>query len=168
MVQSIDFLCLEQLKLILTVMVDGVDEPDANMCMVVRHQNNVEQFFTLRIQLPQTIVDRFQSLSGYSKKDDMKTCTMQVYKCFTRFFPWVGMCLCAVWGDFDLDKGESRSGGKGFVLMFNLVSQILFNALLLEHPLLFLSSKQHPRWNCNGYCVFWLGLQIENKDGIKL
>lgn len=47
-------------------MVDGVDEPDSHVRMVVRHQNNVKQFFTLRVQLPQTSIDRLQSLSGHS------------------------------------------------------------------------------------------------------
>ena len=124
-------------------MVDGVDEPDAYMCMVVRHQNNVKQFFTLWIQLPQTIVDCLQSLQcTKGLRKNIHHASLQV---LTRYFPCVSICLFAVWDDFDLDEGESGSGGKGFILMFDLVSQILFNALLLEHLLLPLSSKQHPR-----------------------
>lgn len=49
-------------------MVDGVDEPDSNMCMVVRHQDNVEQLFTLWVQLPQSSVHGLQSLSDYSSQ----------------------------------------------------------------------------------------------------
>lgn len=43
-------------------MIDGVDEPDPNMCVVVRNQDDVKQFFTLWIQLPQARVDCLQSL----------------------------------------------------------------------------------------------------------
>lgn len=46
----------------LTVMVDGVDEPDSYMCMVICHQHNVKQLFTLWVQLPQSSVHRLQSL----------------------------------------------------------------------------------------------------------
>lgn len=56
----------------LTVMVDGVDEPDSYVGVVVRHQNDVKQFFTLRVQLPQTSVHRLQSLSGHSNMSAKK------------------------------------------------------------------------------------------------
>lgn len=43
-------------------MVDGVDEADPDMSVVVRHQHDVKQLFALRIQLAQTGIYRFQSL----------------------------------------------------------------------------------------------------------
>lgn len=46
----------------LTVIIDGVDEPDPYMCMVICNQDDVEEFFTLWVQLSQTSVDRLQSL----------------------------------------------------------------------------------------------------------
>lgn len=42
---------LNLISLGLTVMVDGVDEPDSYVCVVVRHQNNIEQLLTLWVQL---------------------------------------------------------------------------------------------------------------------
>lgn len=59
-------LLYNSLSVRLTVMIDGVDEPDSHVCVVVCHQNDVKQLFTLWVQLPQTSVHRLQSLSGYS------------------------------------------------------------------------------------------------------
>lgn len=47
-------------------MVDGVDEADPHVGVVVRHQNDVEQLLALRVQLPQASVHRLQGLSGHS------------------------------------------------------------------------------------------------------
>ncbi|TNN59433.1 hypothetical protein EYF80_030348 [Liparis tanakae] len=47
----------------LTVVVDGVDEPDTHVGVVVRHQHDVEQLLAQRVQLPQASVHRLQSLS---------------------------------------------------------------------------------------------------------
>ena len=47
----------------LTVVVDGVDEPDSYMCVVVRHQHDVKELLALRVQLPQTVVHGLQSLN---------------------------------------------------------------------------------------------------------
>lgn len=49
----------------LTVVVDGVDKPDSHVRVVVRHQHDVEQFFALRVQIPQTCVYGLQRLSGH-------------------------------------------------------------------------------------------------------
>lgn len=67
----------------------------------------------------------------------------------------VRVCLC----DFNLDEGESGSRGEGFILVFNLVSQVLLHSFLLKHLLLALSPKQDPRGNSDGHCVLWLWLQ---------
>lgn len=61
--------------------------------------------------------------------------------------------------DFNLDKGESRPRSKGFVLMFNLVSQIFLHTFLLKHLLLPFSPEQDPRGNSYSHCVLWLRLQ---------
>lgn len=47
----------------LTVMVDGVDEADPYVRVVVGHQHDVEQLLTLRVQLAQSGVDGLQSLN---------------------------------------------------------------------------------------------------------
>lgn len=52
----------------LTVMVDGVDEPDSNVRMVIGHQHNVEQLLTLWVQLTQSGIHGLQSLTGYRTK----------------------------------------------------------------------------------------------------
>lgn len=49
----------------LTVVVDGVDKPDSHVRVVVRHQHDVEQFFALRVKIPQTCVYGLQRLSGH-------------------------------------------------------------------------------------------------------
>lgn len=135
-------------------MVDGVDEPDSYMCMVVRHQDNVEQLFTLWVQLPQSSVHGLQSLSDYSSQQKIF---------FTVFVMSVSLCLC----DFNLDKRESGSRGEGFIFMFDLVSQILLHSFLLKHLLLPLSPKQDPRRNSDGHCVLWLWLQKKRRDKIE-
>ena len=60
----------------LTVVVDGVNKADPHMGVVVRDQNNVEQLFTLRVQLPQAHVHRLQSLLGkktqYVNQSDLR------------------------------------------------------------------------------------------------
>lgn len=52
----------------LTVMVDGVDEPDSYVRMVIGHQHNVEQLLTLWVQLTQSGIHCLQSLMGYRTK----------------------------------------------------------------------------------------------------
>ena len=66
---------------------------------------------------------------------------------------------------FYLDKGESRSRGEGFVLVFNLVSQILLHSLLLKHLLLMLRPKQDAGRNSNSHCVLRLWLQRKTETG---
>lgn len=46
----------------LTVVVDGVDEADPYVRVVVGHQHDVEQLLALRVQLAQSSVDGLQSL----------------------------------------------------------------------------------------------------------
>lgn len=43
-------------------MVDGVDEADPDVRVVVGHQHDVEQLLALRVKLPQPRVDGLQSL----------------------------------------------------------------------------------------------------------
>lgn len=69
-------------------MVDGVDEPDSYVCMVVRHQDNVEQLFTLWVQLPQSSVHGVQSLSDHSSQQNifffsLYLLCLRVYVCVT-------------------------------------------------------------------------------------
>lgn len=47
------------------MVVDGVDKPDSDVRVVVRHQYDVEQFFALRVQVPQTCVYGLQCLSRH-------------------------------------------------------------------------------------------------------
>lgn len=48
----------------LTVMVDGVDEADPYVRVVVGHQHDVKQLLALRVELAQSGVDGLQSLTG--------------------------------------------------------------------------------------------------------
>lgn len=48
----------------LTIVVDAVDETDTHLSMVVGHQDNVEEVLALRVQLPQPPVHSLQSLDG--------------------------------------------------------------------------------------------------------
>lgn len=52
----------------LTVMVDGVDEPDSYVRMVIGHQHNVKQLLTLWVQLTQPGIHSLQSLTGNGTK----------------------------------------------------------------------------------------------------
>lgn len=67
--------------------------------------------------------------------------------------------------DFYFDKGERRPRGEGFVLMLDLVPQVLFYSFLLKHLLLALGAEQHAGGNCNGDGVLGLGLKGgQNRD----
>ena len=50
--------------LMLTIVVDAVDETDAHLSVVVGHEDDVEDVLALRVQLPQTPVHSLQSLDG--------------------------------------------------------------------------------------------------------
>lgn len=47
------------------MVVDGVDKPDSHVRVVVCHQDDVEQLFALRVQIPQTCVYGLQRLSRH-------------------------------------------------------------------------------------------------------
>lgn len=47
------------------MVVDGVDKPDPHVRVVVRHQDDVEKLFALRVQIPQTCVYGLQRLSRH-------------------------------------------------------------------------------------------------------
>lgn len=51
------------------MVVDGVDEPDPHVSVVVRHQHDVEQLLALRVQVPQTSVHGLQRLSKATVSD---------------------------------------------------------------------------------------------------
>lgn len=87
-------------------MVDGVDESDSYVCMVVRHQNNVKQFFTLWVQLPQTSVDSFQSLSSY--RSQVRRSRQLKGRMFGFFVCPVYVCVTLT-----LTKGKAGPGEKG-------------------------------------------------------
>lgn len=57
-------------------MVDGVDEADPDVRVVVGHQHDVEQLLTLRVQLAQSGVDGLQSLGG-TKREWWSKCDVQ-------------------------------------------------------------------------------------------
>lgn len=136
----------------LTVMVYGVDESYSHVRVVVRHQNNVEQLLTLWVQLPQATVDRLQSLSQNTSVKKQQPVSADSIKVCTLMSLWVGVT-------FYFDKGERGPGGEGFVLVCDLVSQILLHPLLLEHLLLALRPEQDARGNGDSHCVLWLWLQ---------
>lgn len=95
----------------LTVMINGVDEPDSYVCVVVGHQNDVKQLFTLWVQLPQTSVHFLQSLSGYSNSR-LRSSGQQKSKllCYhlIRLLVYAGVTLT-------LTKGKAGPGAKGSV-----------------------------------------------------
>lgn len=64
---------------------------------------------------------------------------------------------------FHLDEGEGGSRGEGFVLVFDLVPQILLHAFLLKHPLLQLGAEQDARRDRHGHGVLWLWLRGRKK-----
>lgn len=64
---------------------------------------------------------------------------------------------------FNLDKWESGSRGEGFILVFDLVSQVFLHAVLLKHFLLPLRSEQDPRGDGDCHCVLRLRLQPQNE-----
>lgn len=65
-------------------------------------------------------------------------------------------CWCL---DSHLDEGEGGPRGKGLMLVFNLVPEVLLHSLLLEHLLLLLGPEQDPGRHGDGHCVLWLRLQ---------
>lgn len=46
----------------LTVMVDGTDESEANICVVIGDEDNIKELLAVGIKLPQLRVDSLQSL----------------------------------------------------------------------------------------------------------
>lgn len=48
----------------LTIVVDAVDETDTHLSVVVGHQDDVEEVLALRVQLPQPPIHSLQSLDG--------------------------------------------------------------------------------------------------------
>lgn len=64
----------------------------------------------------------------------------------------------------NLDEGEGRSRGEGFVLVLDLVPQVLLHSLLLEHLLLPLGPKQDPRGDGDGDGVLRLRLRVERPE----
>ena len=50
--------------LMLTVVVDTVDETDTHLSVVVGHEDNVKDVLTIGVQLPQPPVHSLQSLDG--------------------------------------------------------------------------------------------------------
>lgn len=136
----------------LTVVIDGVDEPDPNMSVVVRHQDDVEQFFTLGVKLPQASVDHLQSLSeGRWKQSPWKKFNSNTIT------PHRSVQI------FNLDERKSGSRREGLVLVLDLVSQVFLHAFLLEHLLLPLGPKQDPGRDGHRHGVLWLWLK-ENRD----
>lgn len=46
-------------------MIDGVDEPQADVCVVVGHEHDIKKLLALWVKLPQPSVHRLQSLRTY-------------------------------------------------------------------------------------------------------
>lgn len=46
----------------LTVMIDGVDEPQADVSVVVGHEHHIKQLLALRVNLSQSCIYSLQSL----------------------------------------------------------------------------------------------------------
>ena len=46
------------------MVVDGVDESEADVCVVVGHEHNVKELLTLWVQLPQPSIHCLQSLGS--------------------------------------------------------------------------------------------------------
>lgn len=80
------------------MVVDGVDEPDPHVRVVVRHQHDVEQLLALRVQVPQTRVHRLQRLSEAAVSDAL--------------LPGPGGAKSA---GLTLTKGNAGPGAKGSV-----------------------------------------------------
>ena len=51
-------------SLILTIVVDAIDETDAHLSMVVGYEDNVEDVLTVGVQLPKPLVHSLQGLDG--------------------------------------------------------------------------------------------------------
>lgn len=83
-------------------MVDGVNQPDSYVCMVVRHQNNIKQLFTLWVQFSQTGVHCLQSLLGY--RNSQRRSSEQLEK---------KVCELYVCATLTLTKGKAGPGAKG-------------------------------------------------------
>lgn len=77
---------------------------------------------------------------------------------------------------FNLDEGERGSRSEGFVLVLDLVGQVLLHPLLLENLLLAVGAEQDARGDGDGHCVLRLRLPnnkqtnkivLQNADNIK-
>lgn len=49
---------------LLTVMIDGIDESQADVCVVVGHEHDVKELLALGVKLPQLRVHSLQSLAA--------------------------------------------------------------------------------------------------------
>lgn len=58
--------------LMLTIVVDTVDETDSHLSMVVGHEDNVKNIFAIGIQLPKPLVHSLQGLGGRESKDRVR------------------------------------------------------------------------------------------------
>lgn len=92
------------------MMVDGVDEADPYVRVVVGHQHDVEQLLALRVQHAQSGVDGLQSLTG-----DTATSGTTVRPTSARWKGWGGTkqrCVVEV-AVSTLTKANAGPGAKG-------------------------------------------------------
>lgn len=90
----------------LTVMVDGVDEADPYVRVVVGHQHDVEQLLTLRVQLAQAGVDGLQSLNENTATGTKVRPTAAQWAKINEHI------LSSQWGS-TLTRGNAGPGAKG-------------------------------------------------------
>lgn len=73
----------------LTVVINGVDESEAHVCVVVGHEHNIEQLLALWVNLPQSCVHGLQSLRtrankrALCKKVNTGAATLDVWDCLS-------------------------------------------------------------------------------------
>lgn len=57
-------------RLVLTVMIDAVNQADPDLGVVISHEDNIKEFFTVGVELSQLSVDSFKSLQVQRKREE--------------------------------------------------------------------------------------------------
>lgn len=68
---------------------------------------------------------------------------------------------------FYLNEWECWARSKGLVLVLHLIPEVLLDAFLLKHLLLFLCAEHNSGRHGYGHCILWFGLNREEEMAVR-
>lgn len=119
----------------LTVIIDGIDEPQSNVSVVVGHQHHIKQLLTVWVNLPQSCIHSLQGLGTRSTETLLKMNP----KSSTRA---AGSTYSL---NSDLDEGEGRPWAERLGFVRHLMLDVLLHTLAFIDVLLLLHVEEDPR-----------------------